>query len=141
MEKPTVRQFSRREAWAIRRSLLRAGHMVSERYGQGASRLVQARRMGWGGRLVRRLALLFVVQRAALAVSQGVSADAMRGDQFGNVLRLASADMSHGGARGQADRHAEMMDRCSPGCGTFAGRSVPVPQATKGRSMRTRRRT
>lgn len=86
-----------------------------------------ARRRGWSGWVVRLVALLLVVQGAVLAFSQGASADAMRRDQFGNVLCLASAEMGHGAEHGKPDRHADMLACCSLGCAMFAGLTVPAP--------------
>ena len=85
------------------------------------------RRTGWSGWTVRLVALLFVVQGALLAFSQGASADTLRRDQFGNVLCLASAETGHGGTHRTSDSHADMMACCSLGCSMFMGVATVPP--------------
>ncbi len=88
-----------------------------------------AGRRSWKGWVVRVAALLFAVQGALLAFSQGASADALRVDQFGNVLCLASAD-THGSVAGETGgKHSDLMDCCSLGCPMFASLVAP-PQGT-----------
>lgn len=92
--------------------------------------MVAKRRTDWSGWTARLVALLFAVQAGLLAFSQGVSADTLRRDQFGNVLCLASTETGHGGTHRTSDSHDDMMACCSIGCSMFAGvaSSPPTPE-------------
>ncbi len=83
--------------------------------------------MGW---LARIVALLFVVHGGLLALSEGASADSVRRDQFGNVLCLASADMSHDDQGGSSNDHSKAAACCTLGCAMFAGLVAPTVAPT-----------